>query len=94
MCLAIPARIVEISPEQPHSAMVEVMGVRRRVDLALLEDDPPHADDWILIHVGFALSKISERDALEQLETLRALGETEAALGEISSRDDGKEKAS
>ena len=60
MCLAIPGRIVELVPESPHLAMVEVTGVRRRVDLGLLDDDKPVVGDWVLIHVGFAMSKISE----------------------------------
>ncbi len=82
-CLTIPARIVEISSDQPNSAIVDVMGVRRRVDMALLQDDPPRPDEWVLIHVGFALSKISEQDALGQMETLRRLGGSEAALREF-----------
>jgi hydrogenase expression/formation protein HypC len=75
MCLAIPGKIIEISSDNPDSAMVDVVSVRRRVDLGLLQDDPPKAGDWVLIHVGFAMSKISEKDANEQMEILRALGE-------------------
>lgn len=84
MCLAIPGKIIEISSENPESALIDVVGVRRRVDLGLLLDDPPIPGDWVLIHVGFAMSKISERDALEQMETLRLLGESEAALQEVT----------
>ena len=80
MCLAIPGRIVDISPDQPNTAVVEVVGVRRKVDLELLQHNPPVAGDWVLIHVGFAMSKISEDDALE---TLRMLGEPEAAMQEV-----------
>ncbi len=83
MCLAIPGQIVEISSGQPTSALVDVLGVRRHVDLALLQEDPPKAGDWVLIHVGFAMSKISEADAADQMRTLRALGEDEAALQEV-----------
>lgn len=83
MCLAIPGQIVEISCEQPTSALVDVVGVRRHVDLALLQEDPPKAGDWVLIHVGFAMSKISEADAVDQMRTLRALGEDEAAMQEV-----------
>ena len=78
MCLAIPGKIVEISPDNANSAMVDVSGVRRRVDLGLLEEDRPERGDWVLIHVGFAMSKISEQDALEQMNTLAMLGETHA----------------
>ena len=83
MCLAIPGRIVEISPENKETALVDVVGVRRRVDLGLLQDDRPVPGDWVLIHVGFAMSKISEQDALDQMNTLRILGESDAALEEV-----------
>jgi hydrogenase expression/formation protein HypC len=83
MCLAIPGQVVELFPDQPNSALIEVVGVRRRVDLGLLQDDMPVKGDWVLIHVGFAMSKISEADALDQMRTLRALGETESAMEEV-----------
>src|SRR5262245_25267872 len=83
MCLAIPGQIIEISPDNPESALVDVVSVRRRVDLGLLQDDRPQPGDWVLIHVGFAMSKISEQDAHDQMETLRMLGEAEAALQEV-----------
>ena len=65
MCLAIPGQIVEVLADQSSLATVEVAGVRRKVDLGLLQDDMPKTGDWVLIHVGFAMSKISEEDALE-----------------------------
>ncbi len=83
MCLAIPGKIVELFPGTPHLATVEVAGVRRKVDLGLLEDDMPVSGDWVLIHVGFAMSKISEQDALEQMQTLMILGEDEQAMQEV-----------
>ena len=83
MCLAIPGKIIEVSSENANSALIDVAGVRRRVDLALLEDDMPKPGDWVLIHVGFAMSKISEQDALEQMRILEALGESEAAIREV-----------
>ena len=83
MCLAIPGQIVEISADNGDSALVEVVGVRRRIDLALLRDDMPGPGDWVLIHVGFAMSKISEQDAADQMETLRMLGEAEVAIQEV-----------
>jgi hydrogenase expression/formation protein HypC len=82
MCLAIPGQVVELFPDQPHAAMIDVVGVRRKVDVGLLQDDLPVRGDWVLIHVGFAMSKISEQDALEQMRTLRALGEADAAMQE------------
>jgi hydrogenase expression/formation protein HypC len=83
MCLAIPGEIIEISPENANSALVDVVGVRRHVDLGLLEDDKPAPGDWVLIHVGYAMSKISEQDAAEQMRTLEMLGECEAAMEEV-----------
>jgi len=88
MCLAIPGRIVELLPGDPPLATVEVLGVRRRVDLGLLdEQDPGRLGDWVLIHVGFAMSKISEEYATEQLRLLEALGEAEAAATEVRGYD-------
>jgi hydrogenase expression/formation protein HypC len=83
MCLAIPGRIVELVPDQAHLGTVEVAGVRRKVDLGLLENDMPVPGDWVLIHVGFAMTKISEKDAAEQMQLLHMLGETEQAIEEV-----------
>lgn len=83
MCLAIPGKIVDITSDATHSALVDVMGVRRRVDLGLLQEDKPKPGDWVLIHVGFAMSKISEEEALDQMHTLQMLGEREAAIEEV-----------
>jgi hydrogenase expression/formation protein HypC len=83
MCLAIPGRILEISSDNKESALVDVVGVRRKIDLGLLQDDKPAPGDWVLIHVGFAMSKISEQDATDQMNTLRMLGEIDGAMQEI-----------
>lgn len=83
MCLAIPAKIVELFPDDENRALVEVVGVRRHIDTGLLADDPPKTGDWVLIHVGFALSKISEVEALDQIRVLTLLGENEAAIEEV-----------
>src|ERR1700730_9130985 len=83
MCLAIPGKIVEITAETTHSALVDVVGVRRRVDLGLLQEDQPKAGDWVLIHVGFAMSKISEEEAHDQMQMLQMLGESQAAMEEV-----------
>ena len=84
MCLAIPGKVIEIAADDPNSAVVDVVGMRRRVSLGLLEDDRPVPGDWVLIHVGFAMSKISEADAADQMRTLEMLGECEAAVQEVS----------
>ena len=83
MCLAIPGKIVALLPEDLSLAVVDVLGVRRKVDLGLLLDDRPVIGDWVLIHVGFAMSRIGEADALDQLRMLTELGESEAAMDEV-----------
>lgn len=83
MCLAIPGKIIELDAQNANLAVVDVVGVRRKVDLGLLQDDSPVPGDWVLIHVGFALSKISEADAADQMRTLTMLGEAEAAMQEV-----------
>ncbi|HEY8256335.1 MAG TPA: HypC/HybG/HupF family hydrogenase formation chaperone [Gemmatimonadales bacterium] len=94
MCLAIPGQIVELVPELPHLGVVEVTGVRRKVDLGLLADEPPAVGDWVLIHVGFAMSKISEQEAADQMRTLAILGEDLAAMEEVRGYGlEGKEQS-
>jgi hydrogenase expression/formation protein HypC len=83
VCLAIPGKIIELDSHNDHLAVVDVVGVRRKVDLGLLQDEPPVPGDWVLIHVGFAMSKISEADAVDQMQTLTTLGEAEAAMKEV-----------
>ena len=84
MCLAIPAKIVELFPDEQSRALVEVVGVRRHIDTGLLQDERLKQGDWVLVHVGFAMSKISEEQALDQLRTLTMLGEQQAALEEVT----------
>lgn len=88
MCLAIPGRIVRFADE-PHFATVEVAGVRRTVNIALLEEEGLAQGDWVLIHVGFAMSKISQADAAEQMHVLSLLGEQQQAMQEIEGYDFG-----
>jgi hydrogenase expression/formation protein HypC len=78
MCLGIPGQIVEIVDTENRVAKVDVSGVRRNVDVGLLWDGPDAAGvgDWVLIHVGFAISRIDEGEARETLRALRALGQT------------------
>jgi hydrogenase expression/formation protein HypC len=87
MCLAIPGRIVDLPAERPQLATVEVAGVRRRVNIDLLSEEPLATGDWVLIHVGFAMSKISEKGAQEQMRLLAMLGENEQAMEEIAGYD-------
>jgi hydrogenase expression/formation protein HypC len=81
VCLAIPGRIVDI-PAGGHLATVEVSKVRRTINIDLLEP-PPAAGEWVLIHVGFAMSRISADEAAEQLRLLAMLGEDAQAMAEL-----------
>ena len=86
MCLGIPGQIVEFVDEQYHIAKVDVSGVRRNINVGLLADGPDAVDvgDWVLIHVGFAMSKIDEEEARQTREFLEALGEPfEQELAEL-----------
>jgi hydrogenase expression/formation protein HypC len=76
MCLAIPGKLVEIVDESKHIAKVEVAGVRRNVNIGLLTgEETPGLGDYVLIHVGFALSKIDEQEAFETQRALEELGQ-------------------
>lgn len=83
MCLAIPGQIIEISTEQTQLARVDVGGVRRNINIGLLEPGEAAPGQWILIHVGFALSTIDENEAADQLRMLRAMGEDALAIEEV-----------
>jgi hydrogenase expression/formation protein HypC len=74
MCLGIPGQLREISEENRHLARVDVSGVTRVVNVGLLEDEPLEPGDWVLIHVGFAMSKIDEEEAALALASLQLMG--------------------
>lgn len=74
MCLGIPGQIVEIVDEPNQIARVDVSGARRNVSIALLQPEGVAPGDWVLIHVGFAMSKIDEGEAQETLALLRQMG--------------------
>jgi hydrogenase expression/formation protein HypC len=73
MCLAIPGRVLEIVDEGNRLAKVDVSGVVRSVNVGLLDGVGP--DDWVLIHVGFALSQVDEDEARATLALLKEMGE-------------------
>ena len=76
MCLAIPGKVVELVDEQRHVAKVEVAGVRRNVNIALLTgEERPRPGDYVLIHVGFAMSRIDEHEARETQRMLEGFGQ-------------------
>ena len=75
MCLAIPGKIVEMVDVENHIAKVEVGGVRRNINIGMLPEDEIQVGDYVLIHVGFAMSKVDEHEAEETLRLLKELGE-------------------
>ncbi len=87
MCLAIPGRIIEVVDEANRLAKVDVAGVQRNVNIGLLDADPGGGvgpGDWVLIHVGFALSQVDEEEAEATLELLKGMGaEYEQELEEL-----------
>jgi hydrogenase expression/formation protein HypC len=86
MCLAIPGQLIEFVDEANRLAKVDVAGVRRTVNVGLLDADDGGAQigDWVLIHVGFALSKVDEEEAHATLALLRGMGQDfEDAIEEL-----------
>ena len=84
MCLGIPGRIVRISDEARKLAMVDVAGVQREVNVGCIVNETHSLDecvgDWVLVHVGFAMSRIDEKEAAETLKILTELGEVQEEL--------------
>ena len=84
MCLGIPGLIVEITDTANKLGMVDVSGVRRQINLAcVVNDEHPLQScigDWVLVHVGFAMSRINEAEAKLTLELLTELGEAQAEI--------------
>jgi hydrogenase expression/formation protein HypC len=85
MCLAIPGKIIEIVDEANHIAKVDVGGVKRNVNIGLLERDQVRIGDYVLIHVGFAMSKIDEKAAEETLRLLQDLGAYDMEIDQFKS---------
>jgi hydrogenase expression/formation protein HypC len=83
MCLAIPGQVVQLLEDDGDYAVVDVLGVRRKINISLLRHEDVQSGDWVLIHVGFAMSKISKDYAEEQLHLLTVMGEEQGAVREI-----------
>jgi hydrogenase expression/formation protein HypC len=83
MCLAIPGKIVEIVDVENQIAKVDVGGVKRNINIGMLDDT--RVGDYVLIHVGFAMSKVDEQEAQETLRLLQELGSYEPEFAEFSS---------
>jgi len=85
MCLGIPGRIVDFDTDHPDLALVDVSGVARPINLGLLSPQNLEIGDWVVIHMGFALERMTEEEATEAVEILRTLGpgdETDDALSD------------
>ncbi|MFN0218608.1 MAG: HypC/HybG/HupF family hydrogenase formation chaperone [Hyphomicrobium sp.] len=84
MCLGIPGQVVEITNKVRKLGLVDVSGVKREVNLACIVSETHSIEqtigDWVLVHVGFAMSRIDEREAAATLEILNELGEVQAEL--------------
>jgi hydrogenase expression/formation protein HypC len=94
MCLGIPGQIVAITNPAHKLALVDVSGVRREINIACIVD-PEHpveacVDDWVLVHVGFAMSRIDAREAAATLEILEQLGEVQQELDAMRSSEGGR----
>jgi hydrogenase expression/formation protein HypC len=74
MCLGIPGRVIEIVDDTNHIAKVDVSGVKRSINVGLVRSEGIESGDWVLIHVGFAMSKIDEYEAQETMKALHQLG--------------------
>ena len=76
VCLAIPGQVIEIVDESNRLASVDVAGVRRTINIGLVEDNGagPAPGDWVLIHVGFAISKVDEEEAIATRRLLEGMG--------------------
>ena len=82
MCLAVPGQILDLVDEANHLAKVDVAGVHRNVNVGLLDDVGP--GDWVLIHVGFAISQVDEQEAIATRRLLEQMGaEYEQELAEL-----------
>ena len=90
MCLGIPGRIVAVTDASSRLATVDVLGVRREVNIACVvaadQDLAECIGAWVLVHVGFAMSRIDEREAQVTLELLRELGEAQAEVAAMQQR--------
>jgi len=88
MCLGIPGRIIAIADEGRKLAMVDVCGVRRKINIACVVDEAHPIDqcigDWVLVHVGFAMSRVDESEAAHTLKLLEELAEAQQTLREMS----------
>jgi hydrogenase expression/formation protein HypC len=91
MCLGIPGRIVSITHAANKLALVDVLGVQREINIACVVNEKHPVDscvgDWVLVHVGFAMSRINEKEAQLTLEVLKMLGEAQTEIDAMRASD-------
>jgi hydrogenase expression/formation protein HypC len=96
MCLGIPGQLVALDQGHPHLATVDVSGVTRTINVGLLEDEALQPGDWVLIHVGFAMSKIDEQEgagvAAAHGAGLRRQARSLLVIGDSRGQDDGQSR--
>lgn len=94
MCLGIPGQVVAIEDAEKKLGVVEVSGVRRVTNLACVVDDEHPVEscvgDWVLVHVGFAMSRIDPEEAARTLALLEEMGEVQAELDAMRARADAQ----
>lgn len=92
MCLGIPGQIVSISDATRKLGIVDVSGVKREINLACIVDDKHALDDcvgdWVLVHVGFAMSRIDAAEAAMTMDILRQLGEAQEEIEAMRQSED------
>ncbi|MFZ0606936.1 MAG: HypC/HybG/HupF family hydrogenase formation chaperone [Xanthobacteraceae bacterium] len=92
MCLGIPGCIIRIDDAANMVATVDVCGVRRQINISCIVDDRHPVDacvgDWVLVHVGFAMSRIDAEEAAQTLKILTELGEMQAELESMRGADE------
>jgi len=76
MCLGIPGQVVEITDAAGHLAKVDVSGVQRTISIRLLADQQVEPDDWVLVHVGFAMSLIDQHEADLTMAAIKQMGQS------------------
>ncbi len=82
MCLGIPGQILEMPDEGQPVAIVLVSGVKRTVDISIVQDEQPVPGAWVLVHAGFALSVISEQEAQDTIALLTEMADAYSGVRE------------
>lgn len=92
MCLGIPGQIIEITDAERHLARVDVSGVKREINVSCVVEPGEPVDScvgyWVLVHVGFAMSRIDEEEAAKTLAILQELGEVQEELSAMQASDE------